>query len=66
MGENKILVGNPLRKRSLGRPIRRLKDNIKMDIMEIDCEDRRCMELTQIMFIGDGFCYGSVTVKKET
>jgi hypothetical protein len=32
---NKILVGKPVLKRPLGRPRRRWKDNIKMDIWEI-------------------------------
>jgi hypothetical protein len=33
-GVYRILVGKPERKRSLGRPRRRWKDNIKMDLME--------------------------------
>jgi hypothetical protein len=32
----RILVGNPEGKRPLGRPERRLVDNIKMDLREID------------------------------
>jgi hypothetical protein len=39
MGEKRnayrILVGNPEAKKSLGRPRRRLVDNIKMDLREI-------------------------------
>jgi hypothetical protein len=31
----RILVGKPEGKRSLGRPIRRWEDNIKMDLREI-------------------------------
>ena len=31
----KILTGNPTRKRPLGRPRRRLEDNIRMDLEEI-------------------------------
>jgi hypothetical protein len=43
----KILVANPEWKRLLGRPRCRWEDNIKMDLMEIGCEDGRCMELAQ-------------------
>jgi hypothetical protein len=32
----RILVGNPERKRPLGRPRRKWVDNIKMDLREID------------------------------
>jgi hypothetical protein len=39
MGEKRnvyrLLVGKPEGKRSLGRPIRRWMDNIKMDLLEI-------------------------------
>ena len=31
----KILIGKPTRKRPLGRPWRRLEDNIRMDLGEI-------------------------------
>ena len=31
------LVGKPEGKRSLGRPRRRLEDNIKMDLQEVVC-----------------------------
>ena len=34
-GVHKILVGKPERKRPLGRPRRRLEDNIEMDIEEV-------------------------------
>jgi hypothetical protein len=34
----KILVGNPQRKRPLGRSRHRWKDNIEMHIKEIGCE----------------------------
>jgi len=41
MGERRgiywVLVGKPKRKRPLGRPRRRLEDNIKMDIKEEGC-----------------------------
>ena len=39
MGEervvHRVLVGKPERKRQLGRPRRRLKDNIKTDLQEV-------------------------------
>ena len=46
-GVHKILVGKPEGKRPLGRPRRRWKDNIKMDLQEVGrgCED--WMELAQ-------------------
>ena len=34
-GVHKVLVGKPEGKRSLGRPRRRLEDNIKMDLQEV-------------------------------
>ena len=41
MGERKgiyrILVGKPEGKRPLGIPRRRLEDNIKMDLQEVEC-----------------------------
>ena len=46
-GVHKVLVGKPEGKRPLGRPKRRLDDNIKMDLQE---EGRGCgdwMELAQ-------------------
>ena len=46
-GVYRVLVGKPEGKRPLGRPRRRWKDNIKMDLQEVggDCED--WMELAQ-------------------
>jgi len=35
-GVYRVLVGKPERRRSLGRPRRRLEDNIKMDLQEMD------------------------------
>jgi hypothetical protein len=39
MGEKRVayrmLMGKPVAKRPLGRPIRRLEDNIKMDLQEL-------------------------------
>ena len=41
MGERRgiyrVLVGKPEGKRSLGRPRRRWKDNIKLDLQEVGC-----------------------------
>jgi len=34
-GVYRVLVGKPERKRPLGRPRRRWKDNIKMDVQEV-------------------------------
>ena len=36
----KILVGKPMGKRPLGRLRHRCEDNIKMDLSEIDIQDR--------------------------
>ena len=51
MGERRglyrILVGKPERKRPLGRPRRRLEDNIKMDLKEVGCGSMDCIELAQ-------------------
>ena len=46
-GVHRVLVGRPEGKRPLGRPRRRLRDNIKMDLQEVGggCED--WMELAQ-------------------
>ena len=46
-GVHKVLVGKPEGKRLLGRPRRRLEDNIKKDFQEVGrgCED--WMGLTQ-------------------
>jgi hypothetical protein len=40
-------VGKPARKRQLGRPRRRWKDNIKMDLQEVGCGDMDWIELAQ-------------------
>ena len=34
----RVLVGRPEEKRSFGRPRRRWKNNIKMDLMEVGCD----------------------------
>ena len=51
MGEDRVvhrvLVGKPEGKRSLGRPRRRWKDNIKMDLQEVGGGRGDWMELAQ-------------------
>jgi hypothetical protein len=42
-----IYVGRPDGKRPLGRPRRRYKDNIRMDMMKIGCEGVDWMHLSQ-------------------
>jgi hypothetical protein len=37
-GLYRVLVGEPEGKRPLGRPRRRWKDNIRMDLQEVGCE----------------------------
>jgi hypothetical protein len=36
-GVYRVLMGKPWGKRPLGRPRRRLEDNIKMDLEEVGC-----------------------------
>jgi hypothetical protein len=43
----RVLVGKPEVKRPLGRPRRRLEDNIKMDLQEVGCEGMDWTELAQ-------------------
>jgi hypothetical protein len=43
----RILVGNPEGKRPLGRPRRRLVNNIKMDLREIGCGGMDWIDLSQ-------------------
>jgi len=51
MGEGRVvfsvLVGKPEKKRPLGRPWRRLEDNIKMDLQEVECTAMDWIELAQ-------------------
>ncbi|KAJ4436791.1 hypothetical protein ANN_16923 [Periplaneta americana] len=51
MGESRnayrVLVGRPEGKRPLGRPRRRWEDNIKMDLMEMEYDDRDWIHLAQ-------------------
>ena len=46
-GVHKVLVGKPEGKRQLGRPRRRLEDNIKMDLQEVGRGCGDWMELVQ-------------------
>jgi hypothetical protein len=43
----RVLVGKPVRKRSLHRPRRRWKDNIKMSLQEVGCGAMDWIELVQ-------------------
>jgi hypothetical protein len=51
MGERRglyrVLVGKPEGKRPLGRPTRRWKDDIKMDLRELGCGGMGWIELAQ-------------------
>ena len=44
----KFLTGTPTGKRPLGRPGRRWKDNIEVDLKEIDFNTRNCVNSSQI------------------
>ena len=46
-GVYRILAGKPEGKRPLGRTRRKLEDNIKMDLQEVECGDVDSIELTQ-------------------
>jgi len=43
----RVLVEKPERKRPLGRPRHRWKDNNKMDLQEVGCGDMDWIELAQ-------------------
>jgi len=51
MGESRcvyrVWVGKPEGKRQLGIPRRRWKDNIKMDLQEVGCEDVDWFDVAQ-------------------
>ena len=49
----KILTGTPTGKRSLGRPRRRWKDNIRIDLKEIGINTRNWVDLSQDREIGE-------------
>ena len=46
-GIYRVLVGKPEEKRPLGRPRCRWKDNIKMDLQEVECGSTDWIELSQ-------------------
>ena len=46
-GEYRVLVGKPGGKRRPGRPRRRWKDNIEIDLQEVGCSGMGCIELAQ-------------------
>jgi hypothetical protein len=46
-GVHRVLVGQPERKKPLGRPRRRWEDNIKMDLQEVGVDRGNWMELVQ-------------------
>ena len=46
-GVYRVLAGRPEGKRPLGRPGRRWKDNIKMNLQEVECGDMNWIELAQ-------------------
>jgi len=46
-GVYRVLVGRPEGKRPLGRPRRRWKDNVKMDLQEVGCGGMEWIELAQ-------------------
>jgi hypothetical protein len=46
-GVYRILVGKPDERRPLGRPRRRWEDNIKVDLQEVVCGRRDCIELAK-------------------
>jgi hypothetical protein len=46
-GVYRVLVGKPEGKRPLGRPSRRLEDNIKLDLKDVGCGGMDWIELAQ-------------------
>ena len=46
-GAYRVLVGKPVGRRTLGRPMRRLGDNIKMDLPEMGLGRKYWIELAQ-------------------
>ena len=43
----RVLVGKPEGERPLGRPRRRLKDNIRMDLREVSCDPGEWIDLAE-------------------
>ena len=46
-GVYRVLVGKPPGKRPLGRPRRRWEDNIKIDLLEVECEGMDWINVAQ-------------------
>jgi hypothetical protein len=46
-GVDRVFVGEPEIKRSLGRPRRRWEDNIEVYLQEVECGGMGCIELAQ-------------------
>jgi hypothetical protein len=46
-GKYRVLVGEPERKRPLGRPRNRWEDTIEMDLREVGCGGMDCIVLDQ-------------------
>jgi len=46
-GAFRVLAGNPVGKRPLGRPWRTWEDNIKMDLQEVRCEGMDWIDLAK-------------------
>ena len=44
----RVLMGQPERRRPLGRPRHRWEDNIKMDLQEVGCGGMDWIELAQV------------------
>jgi hypothetical protein len=56
MNAYRVLVGKPKEKRPLGRPRRRWKDNIKIELREIGWDGMDWIDLTQGKGPAAGFC----------
>jgi hypothetical protein len=47
-GVYRVLVGKPEGKIPLGRPRRRLEDNVKINLQEVECRGMDWIELAQV------------------